>query len=140
MSDISTALTKDRALAEGTGNLALRNTIQRAAFALTWIAAGVSVALLVWIIGYVIINGAQVIDLELLTTRPKGGVSGEGGISTTIPTTIYLVVFTLALAGPLGIGAAVYLVEYAYEVEKESRAARNLIRISRTGIEILAGK
>jgi len=88
---------------------------------------------------YVLINGLQVISLEFLTTRPRGGVSGEGGMSTTIPTTLYLVVFTIALAAPLGIGTALYLVEYAGEVQKESKTARIVISIARTGIEILAG-
>jgi len=120
-------------------NMSTRKIIQKIAFGIMWIFAALAIAMLLWIIIYVLINGAQVINLEFLTTRPRGGVSGEGGMSTTIPTTLYLVVSTLALAAPLGIGAAIYLVEYAGEVEKESRAARILIRVARTGIEILAG-
>jgi len=120
-------------------NLSTRKIIQKIAFGMMWIFTALAIAMLLWIIIYVLINGSQVINLEFLTTRPRGGVSGEGGMSTTIPTTLYLVLFTLALAAPLGIGAAIYLVEYAGEVEKESRAARILIRVARTGIEILAG-
>jgi phosphate transport system permease protein len=120
-------------------NLSTRKIIQKIAFGTMWIFTALAVAMLFWIIIYVLINGSQVINLEFLTTRPRGGVSGEGGMSTTIPTTLYLVLFTIGLAAPLGIGAAIYLVEYAGEVEKESRAARILIRVARTGIEILAG-
>ena len=120
-------------------NLSTRKTLQSIAFGLMWVFAALTVAMLLWIIFYVLINGAQVINLEFLTTRPRGGVSGEGGMSTTIPTTLYLVVFTLALAAPLGIGTAIYLVEYAGELQKESAAARTLINVVRTGIEILAG-
>jgi phosphate transport system permease protein len=121
------------------GNLTYRKVIEKIAFGFMWFAGLVAIAVLLWIVLYVIINGAQVVNIEFLTTRPKGGVSGEGGMSTTIPTTLYLVVFTIALAAPLGIGAAIYLIEYAGEVEKESRLARYLIVIARTGIEILAG-
>jgi phosphate transport system permease protein len=81
----------------------------------------------------------QVINLEFLTTRPAGGVSGEGGMSTTIVTTLYLVVLTIAIATPLGVGAAIYLVEYAGEAERESRFLYYLVRVARTGVEILAG-
>ncbi len=116
-----------------------RKMIQTVAFGFMWVFTILAIAMLLWIIIYVLANGIQTINLEFLTTRPRGGVSGEGGMSTTIPTTLYLVIFTLAIAAPLGIGAAIYLVEYAGEVQKESQAARILIQIARTGIEILAG-
>ena len=62
----------------------------------------------------------QEINLEFLTTRPAGGVSGEGGMSTTIVTTLYLVILTISIAAPLGVGAAVYLVEYANDASRET--------------------
>jgi phosphate transport system permease protein len=103
------------------------------------LAGFLAVAALVWIIGYVMVQGVQVINLEFLTTRPAGGVSGEGGMSTTIVTTLYLVVLTIAIATPLGVGAAIYLVEYAGEAQRESRLVSYLITVARTGVEILAG-
>jgi phosphate transport system permease protein len=112
---------------------------QSIAFALVWLAGFLAVAALVWIIGYVMVQGVQVINLEFLTTRPAGGVSGEGGMSTTMVTTLYLVVLTIAIATPLGVGAAVYLVEYAGEAQRESRLVSYIIMVARTGIEILAG-
>jgi phosphate transport system permease protein len=120
-------------------NLALRKTGQAAGCALVWLAGAIAVAALVWIVGYVMLNGVKVVNLEFLTTRPAGGVSGEGGMSTTVVTTLYLVVLTLVIATPLGVGAAIYLTEYAGEVQRQSRLAGFLVRVARTGVEILAG-
>ncbi len=124
---------------QNTGNLARRKLAQNIAFALVWLAGLLAVAVLVWVIGYVVVKGAGVINLEFLTTRPAGGVSGEGGMSTTIVTTIYLIVLTIAIATPLGVGAAIYLTEYAGEAKRESRFVAWLIAVARSGVEILAG-
>jgi phosphate transport system permease protein len=121
------------------GNLARRKMGQRIAFGLVWLAGIVAVAILFYLIGDVFVRGVRVIDVEFLTTRPAGGVSGEGGMSTMIVTTVYLVVLVIAIAGPLGVGAAVYLVEYASEAERESALVRWLVRVARACIEILAG-
>jgi phosphate transport system permease protein len=120
-------------------NLLRRKVGQGIAFGFFWLAGAIAVAALLFIIGYVAIQGFQVIDLPFLTTRPAGGVSGEGGMSTTIVTTIYLVVLVIAIATPLGVLAAVYLVEYASEAERESALARWLVRVARSGVGILAG-
>lgn len=123
----------------GTGNLLQRKLGQHIAFGLIWLAGAIAVAVLLWIVGYVLVQGVQVINLEFLTTRPAGGVSGEGGMSTTIVTTLYLVVLTIAIAAPLGIGAAVYMIEYARETEEQSRLFKFVIAVARSGVEILAG-
>jgi phosphate transport system permease protein len=60
-------------------------------------------------------------------------------MSTTIVTTLYLVILTIVIATPLGVGAAIYLVEYAGDASRESKLAAFLIKAARTGIEILAG-
>jgi phosphate transport system permease protein len=106
---------------------------------LVWLSAVISVAVVFWIIGYVLSQGIPVINLEFLTTRPAGGVSGEGGMSTTIVTTLYLVILTILIATPLGIGAAIYLVEYAGDASRESKIVAFLVKAARTGVEILAG-
>jgi len=126
-------------LAKNKRNLRRQNTIQKFGYALVWLCGLLAIAAVFWIVGYVLSEGFQVIDLEFLTTRPAGGVSGEGGMSTTIVTTLYLVVLTIVLATPLGIGAAIYLVEYAADASRESKIIEFLIRASRTGVEILAG-
>jgi len=122
-----------------TQNLAYRKIVQKIAFGFLWLCGGLVLLMLAWVVGYVLFQGGQVIDLKFLTTRPAGGVSGEGGMSTTIVTTIYLVVLTISLATPLGVGAAIYLTEYAADAQKESRLLAILLQISRTGVEILAG-
>jgi phosphate transport system permease protein len=136
---VSTVELERQAVRGAAGNLARRKLTQMVAFGFVWLAGLVAVAVLIWIIGYVLVQGVQVIDLEFLTTRPAGGVSGEGGMSTTIVTTLYLVVLTIVIATPLGVGAAVYLVEYAGEAERESRWVSRLVTVARTGVEILAG-
>ncbi len=123
----------------GSGNLGRRKLSQAIAFGLFWLAGLLAVAALLWIVGYVLAQGLQVINLEFLTTRPKGGVSGEGGMSTTIVATLYLVIFTMFLATPIGVGAAIYLTEYAADAARRSKALARLIQIARSGIEILAG-
>ncbi|MBN1580339.1 MAG: phosphate ABC transporter permease PstA [Anaerolineae bacterium] len=120
-------------------NLAFRKAAQALAFALFWLAGAVAVAALLWIVGYVMVNGLKQVNIEFLTTRPAGGVSGEGGMSTTIVTTLYLAILTIVIATPLGVGAAVYLVEYAGEAQVSSKFVAILISIARSGVEILAG-
>jgi phosphate transport system permease protein len=116
-----------------------RKWSQNIAFAFMWLMGLISIAVLVWIVGYVLAKGFPTINMEFLTTRPAGGFEGEGGISTTIVTTLYLVVFTIAIAAPLGIGAAIYFVEYANEAQNRSNFIRWLVKTARTGVEILAG-
>jgi len=120
-------------------NLVWRKWQQNIGFGLLALAGFATIAILVWIIGYVLVQGMSQINVEFLTTRPAGGVSGEGGMSTTIVTTLYLVILTIVIAAPLGVGAAVYLVEYAGEASRESKFVAQLIRIARNGVEILAG-
>jgi phosphate transport system permease protein len=120
-------------------NTARRKLTEKVAFGLIWLSAALAVALLLWIIGYVLVQGGQVVTLEFLTTKPAGGMAGEGGMSTTIVTTIYLVLLTIGIATPLGVGAAVYLVEYAGEMQRDSRLMARLIAVARTGVELLAG-
>ncbi len=120
--------------------LSKRYTVQRIAFALMWTSAAIAVGVLIAVIGYVLVQGVPVILDDFpafLTTAPEGGLSGEGGMSTTIITTIYLVGLILIIAGPLGIGAAIYLVEYAGE--RQNPLVKFLIWLARFGVETLAG-
>ncbi|MGC9346915.1 MAG: phosphate ABC transporter permease PstA [Anaerolineae bacterium] len=77
---------------------------------------------------------------RFLTTRPLPGMGGHGGISTTIITTVYMVVLTLVIATPLGVGAAIYLVEYAGEMSgKQSGLLNKVVTVIRFAVETLAG-
>ncbi len=123
--------------ATGGWRLAIRKTAQRSAFSLFWTAGILAMAVMLAVVGYVVLKGAPQLSLEFFTTSPRGGLSGEGGIASTILTTFYLVLMTLAVAAPLGIGAGIYMVEYAEA--GRSRWSIAFIRVARFGVELLAG-
>lgn len=76
------------------------------------LSAALSILLLVFIVIYVAARGIGVINREFLTTVPST-IKGTFGIAGNIVNTLYLIVLTLLIATPLGIGAAIYLNEYA---------------------------
>ncbi|NLB71751.1 MAG: phosphate ABC transporter permease PstA [Chloroflexi bacterium] len=117
----------------------MRSTTQNVWFSIMWLAGLVTLIILLLVIGYVIIQGGKALSWEFLTTPPRGGLSGEGGISTTLGTTVYLVALTLLIATPLGVGAAIYLIEYAGELGLTSPVMRVLISIANFAVETLAG-
>lgn len=120
-------------------NLKVRNTTQSIWFSIMWVAGFATLVVLLLVVGYVIVQGGKVINWEFLTTPPRGGLSGDGGISTTLGTTVYLVGLTLLIATPLGIGAAIYLIEYAGEQGLTSPVMRVVISITNFAVETLAG-
>ena len=71
-----------------------------------------SVTIVVGIILYVVYRGASTISLDFLSTVPSA-IEGTFGILGNIINTLYIIVITLIIATPIGIGAAVYLNEYA---------------------------
>lgn len=72
----------------------------------------VTCALVLAIIGYVLIKGIPNISWKLLSTKPSY-LSGSIGILPDILNTIYIIIACLAVVLPLGVGAAIYLTEYA---------------------------
>jgi phosphate transport system permease protein len=76
---------------------------------------------------------------RFLTTEPLPGMGGKGGISTTVVTTVYLVALTLTIATPLGVGAAIYLVEYAGEMGGQNKVLNRVVPVIRFAVETLAG-
>lgn len=120
-------------------NLKKEKTRQDFWVAVMWLFGLITVSILVLVVGYVLLEGAKAINWEFLTTSPKGGLSGEGGISTTIGTTFYLVSLTLLVATPLGVGAAIFLIEYAGEQSLSSKFLRSLIGVANFAVETLAG-
>ena len=120
-------------------NLKKEKTRQNFWVAVMWLFGLITVSILVLVVGYVLLEGAKAINWEFLTTSPKGGLSGEGGISTTIGTTFYLVSLTLLVATPLGVGAAIFLIEYAGEQSLSSKFLRSLIGVANFAVETLAG-
>lgn len=80
--------------------------------ALIYLAAGVAIALLVGIMGYVFVRGLPQVSWQLLSTV-QSSLKGNFGILGNIINTIYIIVITLIIAAPIGIGSAIYLNEYA---------------------------
>ena len=68
--------------------------------------------LTLFIVGYVLIRGIPNLSWEFLSTKPSY-LSGNIGILPDILNTVYIVIATLLIVIPLGVGAAVYLTEYA---------------------------
>ena len=77
-----------------------------------WLAVGITAALTLFVVGYVLIKGFPNLSWEFLSTKPSY-LSGNIGILPDILNTVYIVIATLLIVLPLGVGAAVYLTEYA---------------------------
>lgn len=74
--------------------------------------AGISILLLAGIMGYVFVRGVPYVTWSFLSTATSA-TKGTFGILGNMLNTLYIVVITLLVATPLGIGSAVYLNEYA---------------------------
>lgn len=75
-------------------------------------AASIAVLLLLGIIGYVFFKGFRVLSIEFLTTVTSS-LKGTVGIAGNLLNTLYIIVITLLIATPIGVGGAIYLNEYA---------------------------
>jgi phosphate transport system permease protein len=105
-------------------------TSDRAAKVMLWVSASIATLILLFILGYIVIKGLPVVNLSFLLDSPR--LSGaEGGISPAIVGTLCVVAVALLAAIPIGVGAAIYLTEYAPEC-----AVTHIITF---GVECLAG-
>ena len=80
--------------------------------ALMLLAAGLTGALVLFLIGYVLAKGLPHITWELLSTKPSY-LADRIGILPDILNTLYIMLTSLVIVLPLGVGAAIYLTEYA---------------------------
>ena len=80
--------------------------------AAVWAAAALVIALVAGIIGMVLVRGIPHLSVEFLTTTASV-LKGTDGILPAILNTLYVIALTLLIVLPLGVGAAVYLTEYA---------------------------
>jgi phosphate transport system permease protein len=103
---------------------------ERIAFSLVIAATAAVVIILGIILWNIIANGLPAISWEFLTSTPHD-LGRAGGIFPAIIGTLYLVMGAIGIALPVGIGAAVYLVEY-------TRGGR-FVRLARTGVDLLNG-
>lgn len=79
---------------------------------LMWLSVGITAALVLFLVGYILVKGIPHITWELLSTKPSY-ISGRIGILPDILNTLYIIIATLLFVIPLGVGAAIYLTEYA---------------------------
>lgn len=98
--------------------------------ALMYAATGAILLLLVFLIGYILYRGLGNISWKLLTTKPSL-IRETVGILPNILNTVYIIIMTLIVVLPLGVGAAVYLNEYAKN--------KRLVNLVELATETLAG-
>lgn len=103
---------------------------QKIAFGILGISGILTVSILVLIISYILERGIFQISPEFLLEEPRK-MGSEGGIFPAIIGTIYLVLVTMLIATPIGVGAAIYLNEYTSQGKTTS--------IIRFATEALAG-
>lgn len=103
---------------------------EKVLYVLIYGAGLLTAALLAGILCYVAVRGAGLIDFTFLFTIPSS-VRGTFGILGYMINTLYIIILTLLIATPIGIGAAVYLNEYA----KRGK----LVQIIEFATETLAG-
>lgn len=98
--------------------------------ALLLLAAGLTTALVLFLIGYVLIKGLPQLSWELVSTSPSY-LTDRIGILPDLVNTLYIVIATLVVLLPLGVGAAIYLTEYARN--------KRLVRLIEYAAETLSG-
>ncbi|MDR3062701.1 MAG: phosphate ABC transporter permease PstA [Methanobrevibacter sp.] len=104
-------------------------TSQKIMNAVFIISGIVTILILIFILGYILIMGLPVVNLEFIFSNPINS-GAEGGIFPMIVSSIYVTLIAGIVATPLGVGAAVYLVEYANESK--------ITKLIRFGAETLA--
>jgi len=105
-------------------------TVQTIAFSLITISVLIVICILALIIYEIVANGIGALNWNFLTQPPQD-LGRSGGIFPAIIGTLYLVGGALIIACPVGIAAAIYLIEYTQESK--------LTYIIRTGVDLLNG-
>ncbi len=107
-----------------------RQQTQKLAVGIITAVSVIVIVPILMVILFMIANGVQAINWEFLSQPPRNGMT-EGGILPAILGTLFLTFGTAIAAIPLGIGAAIYLAEYAGD--------NRLTRLIRLAIVNLAG-
>ena len=97
---------------------------------LMYLSAGIICLILLGLIGYILYRGLPHISLEFLTSKPSL-IRETVGILPNILNTIYIILITLVIVLPIGVGAAIYLNEYAVN--------KKVVRIIELATETLSG-
>lgn len=97
---------------------------------LMYLSAGIICFVFIGVIGYIMYRGLPHITLSFLTSKPSL-LRGVTGILPNILNTVYLILMTLIIVLPVGVGAAIYLNEYATN--------KKVVRIIELATETLSG-
>ena len=97
---------------------------------LMYLSAGIICFILLGLIGYILYRGLPHISLEFLTSKPSL-IRETVGILPNILNTIYIILITLVIVLPIGVGAAIHLNEYAEN--------KKVVRIIELATETLSG-
>lgn len=89
-----------------------KRPLDNIAYVLIYFSAFISVAILIGIIVYVTVKGISNVNWTFLSTE-RSALKGTNGIAGNILNTLYIVVVTIVIATPIGVGSAIYLNEYA---------------------------
>ena len=109
---------------------ARRQVYDRGLRALVWICAGITCALLVFLIGYIFYRGVGNLSWTLLTSQTSY-IQDTIGILPNSLNTLYIILVAMVIVLPLGVGAAIYLTEYA--------EGRRVVEIIEFATETLTG-
>ena len=107
-----------------------RRLYDRGMRGLVWLCAGLTCALLLFLIGYIFYRGVPGITWSLLTSQTSY-IKNTVGILPNILDTLYIIVVAMVIVLPLGVGAAIYLTEYA--------SNRRLVSVIEFATETLTG-
>lgn len=97
---------------------------------LVWLCAGLTCALLIFLIGYIFYRGVPGLSWQLISGQTSY-IRNTVGILPNLLNTLYIILVAMAVVLPLGVGAAIYLTEYA--------ASGRLVRIIEFAAETLTG-
>lgn len=111
-------------------NALSRSIYKKTMQSLMLLCVGITLALVFFLIAYILLRSVPYFSWELLTTKPSY-LRGTIGVLPDILNTIYLVLTAIVIVLPLGVGAAIYLNEYA----KSPR----LVKIIEYAVETLSG-
>ena len=107
-----------------------RQQTQKLATIIVTVVAAIVIVPIFLVIAFIVINGLPAMSWEFISQAPRNGMT-EGGIGPALLGTVYLTIGTSIAAIPLGIGAAIYLSEYASD--------NRMTRLIRLAIVNLAG-
>ena len=97
---------------------------------LMYLSAGIICLILIGLIGYILYRGLPHISFKFLTSKPSL-IRETVGILPNILNTVYIILITLVIVLPIGVGAAIYLNEYAEN--------KKVVRIIELATETLSG-